>query len=52
MTEPAVGRRMIEISSEVAELTEQLHKSQAEVNRLLLVNTRLRDWWSTSAAGI
>ena len=36
----------------IAELTEQLHKSQAEVYRLMQVNQDLREWWSSNSSAM
>ena len=42
----------VDAEAEVAELTEQLHKSQAEVYRMMQVNRDLREWWSASATAM
>ena|ERR1035437_8554194 len=36
----------------IAELTEQLRKSQAEVYRMMVVNQDLREWWSASSSAM
>ena len=40
------------LDSRIAELTEQLHKSQAEVYRLMVVNQDLREWWNASSSAM
>jgi hypothetical protein len=36
----------------IAELTEQLHKAEAEVYRMMVVNQDLREWWSASSSAM